>query len=138
MTEKFTEAFPGVPAITGDFQDLPSCLAGVSQTYDVVVLCFSMSSMVDELDLRVLRNTLNPGGAVIVADIHPGYIAKSPRFDIEIGAKVHALELRKVEPLVLEHQGRKAGMLRTEWQIFENERGEVYSFVLQFESKKLD
>lgn len=135
MTEKFTEAFPGIPAVTGDFQDLPSCLAGVKQTYDVIILCFSMSSMVDELDLGGLSRALNPGGAVIVADIHPGYIAKSPRFDIEIGAKIHALELRKVEPLVLEHQGREAGMLRTEWQIFENERSEIYSFVLQFESK---
>ena len=133
MTEKFRENFPDVKAITADCSDLSKCLAEFNQTFDVIILCFSLSSMIEDIDLKDIHKTLNVGGILLIADIHPGYITKSPRFDIEIGAQTHALELRKVEPLILEYRAREAQMVRSDWHLFKNERGEVYSFVLKFD-----
>lgn len=133
MTKKFRESFPGARALNGDCMRLAECLKP-NERFDAIVLSFALSSMPRSADLSVLRAYMNPGGAVFVTDIHPGYVQKSPCFDIDVDGARHALQLRKVEPLVLEQQADAAGFCRASWQIFRNERGEVYSYFIRFDA----
>lgn len=136
MTQKFHDNFPCAEAITGDCLNLQESLSDCPhRKYDAVVLSFALSSMPRNVDFKSLGEFLKPGGCVLVADIHPGYVAKSPCFDIEIRAQTHALKLRKVEPLVMEHEAAQMELLRSKWELFENERGEVYSYFVKFERK---
>lgn len=133
MLKKFKDDFPQALTMEGDCLELLPQLSR-DKKFDVVVLSFVLSSMPRTLDFEQLAGILKPNGVVLLTDIHPGYIAKSPCFDIEVDHEVHALRLRKVEPLVLEREA-SAHFERDTWQLFDNERGETYAFVMRLQRR---
>lgn len=132
MTARFRENFAGTRALSGDCLELRQVL-GAQQKFDVVILSFALSSMRRDVDFGALAEVLSSRGVVLITDIHPGYVSKSPFFDIEVDGVSHALQLRKVEPLLLESEALPAGLSRTGWEIFRNERDEVYSYFVRFD-----
>jgi SAM-dependent methyltransferase len=132
MIQKFQQDFPQVTAIVGDCLSPDLENLGMDKKFDVIVLSFALSSMRKSIDFDCLARLLKPSGFVLVADIHPGYVAKSPSFDIKVGRDTHALKLRKVDPLMLEEEA-KVKFSRAKWQLFSNERGEIYSYFLHFQ-----
>jgi SAM-dependent methyltransferase len=132
MTDKFAENFGGGIAITGDCLDLGNKIySAKAEKYSVIVISFALSSMPSNVNFGKLSSILEDDGLVLIADIHPGYISKSPYFDVDVDNRTYALTLRKVEPLILEDEA-SAKFRRISWKIFNNERGEVYSFYLGF------
>ena len=137
MTARFRENFQEAHAVTGDCLSLGTCL-DQRERFDVITASFALSSMPRNLDFSSLLRVLRPNGVVLITDIHPGYVSRSPFFDIDVEGTRHALQLRKVEPLVMEAEAEAAGFERTTWSLFKNERGEVYSYFVRFDVSPLN
>lgn len=133
--EDYESAAGGAPTIlVGDALSIETALdvSAYKEHFDFAILSFSLSSMPANPEFRKLAAMLKPGARVLIADIHPGYVAKSPFFDVPSDGDVLHLELRKVESLLIERDANGAGLVRDSWDVYLNRRGEAYCYFVAF------
>jgi ubiquinone/menaquinone biosynthesis C-methylase UbiE len=138
MTSAFKQNFKNDEAVDMDFFELISSQNEImNRRFDLVLFSFSMSSMRQAVEFAKLKNMLTADGQIVVADIHPGYVAFSPKFDIDVAQQRFALLLRRVEPLFLELEARTWGLERAYWDVYKKHgHDSLYSFLLCFRVEK--
>jgi SAM-dependent methyltransferase len=97
MTEQF-RAFTKGAAIRADVLNLNLLTLDASFliNFDVAVMCFVLSSLPRTPDFSLIRQSMNTGGRLIIADINPNYKHHHPAFEVSIDDKRYVLHTRDI------------------------------------------
>ncbi|MFW0717395.1 class I SAM-dependent methyltransferase [Pedobacter sp. N23S346] len=105
-----------------------------TETYDVIILSFVLSSLPNMPDFKELASLLNTKGIVVIADAAPSYAKLKPLYDFQLGKdKVTALAPRQVDPFDVAKELLQEDLLMKEVITIEKSNGSHYSYVLRFQ-----
>lgn len=100
--------------------------------FDIIVISCVLTSLPDFPDFSKIRNLIDQGGIVIVADIDPAYIAVHPHYSFKLNAKSCALKINLIHPLDIIEFLTREGLKNISSMSVKKSDGTNYSYVIVF------
>lgn len=116
-------------------ENVQSCKWDTIEKSNVVLVCFVLTSTDDRSWLLKICEYMPVGARLLIADIHPTTISRSPIYDFEVGDKRWELELVPCYQDVIAQKLKRKGLEQIAFDIYNDQIGREYAYYASYEKK---